>query len=502
MLRHVYILLPASPFSSRVLHSIHSGILYTLSSNLSQLICFILSQILYFPYLREHRLYISQFLTFSIFDMEFHLPQPELLRESYTVERVQEGIAYADQRMRSPNPPSPNVTKLLATYKSACQDFLIRSGSETGFEEWSRTALLKEIRTYEERMAELFWFTKIDDEETQSFQANLLKLRRYQYYARYGDYARKLASELGITPCEAKAEDWELLSREYPWRILSDKLREEKPVWKKYRTSAKADRVQTTRHVRNACIVLGVDIVQMEQAIHTCGDLNEALCSSVGTFLEKGEYSKLAEMISTDLNDLSSIFPLELKHEETLIRAILLELKDRWFEIEQEDHPYYPPASSWQPRRRLRHEHIIHEHPTTKEAAKAHHHKMVVGSARNHLRALKMVKDLVVGPRSGSGIQSSRRKNRRAIYYLRKRRDAWFAIAASARKYDSFNSSLAMQRIVNTVVSSLQDGIVGPSSPVLPRTQSPALTPATSLFSGDWWSRGLVGLVLGVVTST
>lgn len=417
--------------------------------------------------------------------MELQPPQPELLLESYTIERVQEGVAYAEQRMCSTNVPSPNVTKLLATYKSACQDFLIRSGSETGFEEWTKTALLKEIRTYEERMPEIFWFTRIDDEETQSFQASLLKLRRFQYYARYGDYAQKLASKLRITPCEEKAEDWELLSREYPWRILSDKLREEKPIWKKHRMSAKADRVQTTRYVRNACIILGADFDQMEQAIHTRGDRNEALCSSVGTLLEKGLCSKLAEMISTDLNDLSSIFPLELKHEETLIRAILLELKDRWFLIEQEDHPFYPPASSWQPRGRLRDEHIIHGHPTTKQAAKAHHHKMVVGSARKHLRALKMVKDLVVRPQSGSGVQSSRKQSRRVVHNLRKRRDAWFAIATSTRKYDEFNSSLTMQRIVNTVVSSLRDGDVVPLSPVLPRPQSPPLTPATSLFSGD-----------------
>lgn len=433
------------------------------------------------PYLLDCHIF------FSLVNMELLPPQPEIRRENYTIERVRDGIAYAEQRMRSTSGLTPNITKLLATYKSACQDFLIRSGSETGFQGWTKTSLIKEIRAYEENMSGLFWLTKIDDEETHSFQASLLKIRRYHFYARYGDYARKLARKLRITAFAEKDEDWELLSREYPWKKLSKKLREERLMWKKHGANGPKEAVQTTRCVRVACMNLGADFVQMEEAIHTCGDRNEAFQTSFGTLLEKGEYRKLAETISADLNDLSSIFPVELKHEETLIRAILLEFKDRWFQIEQEDHPFYPPAASWEPTKKLKSEHIIHEHPATKKAAKAHNKKMVVRMARRRLRALKMVKGLAIQPQltSDGPPPPAAKLKRQAIHCLRKRRQAWHAIAASARKYDEFNSSLALQRIVNTVVSSLRDGVVGPSSPVPSPLPSPALTPATSIMSDD-----------------
>lgn len=490
-------------FQSSAAYLPHSSTLpYIVTSILPQLFYRILPQPLYFNLLRSIASASLSTLHPLLFKMALLPPEPEALREDYTLERVREGIDYANQRMDSTNRPSPNLAKLLATYKSACQDFLIRSGCETGFEEWSKTALLREIQTYEENMSILHYFLNSDDEETQSFKASLLKLRRYQYYARYGDYARNLAGKLRITACAEEAEDWELLSREHPWKILSEKLKEEQPIYKKYGLSKKIDKIQTTRFVRFACMTLGADFVQMKEAIFTCGDREHALCSNVGNLLEIGEYSKLAQMISEDLNDLSSIFPLELKHEETIIRAILLQLKERWFEIEQDDHPFYPPASSWEPTKKLKNEHIIHRHPVTKNAAKAHTKQMVVRLARRRLRELKMAKDLAVVenppyPSSSSSSSSSsprkqsRKQSRHTTFCLRKRTAAWHAITSSARHRDPFNSSLVMQRVVNTVVSSLErneeDGVIAglPLYAVESAPVTPPFTPATSVSSGD-----------------
>lgn len=466
--------------------------------------------------------------------MAFYPPELELFRECYSIERVQDGIAFADVHLNPANKPPPMVVKLLATYKSACQDFLIRSGYQTGFQELSRTALLTDIQAFEESISNLYWFTNDYDEEMEDLQPSLLKLRRCQYYARYSDFARQLAHKLGITMFGEEAEDWDVVAREYPWKKLSEKLKEEHPAYKKHGLRAGKDEIQTTWFVRAVCMAIGADFAQMEEAIHTCGDREQALTSNVDTLLAKGEYKKLATMISADLNDLSSIFPLELKHDETVIRAILIQLKERWFKIEWAEPPFYPTSSLWEPTAHLQKEHLNHDDPATEKTAKAHTHKMVARHARRRLHALKMVKKYAVtvekpprpqtqptniaappptppySPSSSSPPpflppislpKSHQRKfkrqtetqRRHATFYLRKRKSAYFAVAsASARNHDAYASSLHMQRVLNTVDAMLQlredngaaAGVMGEGYRAVEQVE-PMTTPATSIWKGN-----------------
>ena len=212
---------------------------------------------------------------------------------------------------------------MLVIYRAACQAYLGELEHGTGGP--SKVSLLDEIRGHEVNMVNDSWFRDVDDEETHRFKESFLTLRRYQYYARYGDYARRLATILRLEASKANIEGWRHLSGKHTGKNISDQLSHEELLWNKHKPNHDYTKYPTIYTVYLTCRSLGIDYDLMKAAIHTSGDCKEALHSDIDTFLERGKYHQLAEMISSDLNDLSSIIPLDLQHEEALMRAILLD---------------------------------------------------------------------------------------------------------------------------------------------------------------------------------
>ncbi|MCJ1467811.1 hypothetical protein MMC07_006436 [Pseudocyphellaria aurata] len=428
-------------------------------------------------------------------------PRPELQPKDYTVERIQEGIAYVDKRLGSATrKPSPNLSRLLVTYKTACQDFLEQY--ENNPSTLDRSTLLTELRSYEEDMSSDAWFREIDSQESHKYKQGLLQLRLYQCYARYGDYAKMLAHDLRITACAQGTPDWELLSREFQWNDISKRIYEEHKRWEAHGLCACKEEIKTTRAVHKACLALGADFDQMLLAIHTYGNRNETLHNHVGTYADEGKYAKLAETLSKDLNDLSSIIPLELKHEETLMRAILLELRDKWFEIEVDEY-IQPPPDEWFPTEALRDMHRNRKLPEVKAAAKVEHDKSVLRGAQKRLHRAGQIQELVQqlsakpdatalpqpGPQKEKGGNKRQESNSNHLSPS-KRKKVWLAISKhQVRACSAFSSSLDLQKQVNMMTASYRTSFgssppsspspsQGPSSPVLAVTPSSPQAPS------------------------
>lgn len=66
--------------------------------------------------------------------------------------------------------------------------------------------LLTEIRKYEEDISRHSWLKLAGDDKKQELRDEMRDLRRLQYYARYGDYAQRIAHELGD---KTRAQDTE-----------------------------------------------------------------------------------------------------------------------------------------------------------------------------------------------------------------------------------------------------------------------------------------------------
>lgn len=418
---------------------------------------------------------------------EVSLPRPEPYKHLYTTERIQEGVKYVDQRLSSTTKkPPPILSKLLVTYRAACEAYLSEPGDSTGRP--SKASLLSEIRTYEQEMVNDSWFKDLGDEETHQFKESLLLLRRYQYYARYGDYAQRLCQQLRLQSSSDRFEGWRTLSSAHSRQDISKVIRHEETIWNQPAWAHEPINCPTIYAVHRTCIALDADHKQMIAAIHTYADRNEILHNSIDSLLKLGEFQELAKIISGDLNDLSSIIPLELLKEEALMRAILLDLKKRWFDIPEIDNMQRPP-STWHASKELKKEIQLRQNPATKAAAiTEHQNDALLGSIkllRRNSRDCELIGQLLGNPQPGvlpkPGPQSMRTSKRRASSEITpaERKKCWRAISDHhLRGYDQFNSSLAMQRLVNSITATYRANY-GSSPPPSPG-QSPNADPPES----------------------
>lgn len=116
-------------------------------------------------------------------------------------------------------------------------DYLKHLGNS--FLDASQTHLLSKIYAYEKDISKHGWPKATVDSKEQGLQEEILRLRRLQYYARYGDYAQKIAHSLGDTTRTHETGKWEKLSGVYSWSQISGQLHTEKACWEKIRTIRK-----------------------------------------------------------------------------------------------------------------------------------------------------------------------------------------------------------------------------------------------------------------------
>ena len=224
-------------------------------------------------------------------------------------------------------------------YRGTCEEYL---GHEaTDFKGVKKTDLLSEIRSMESDMCTRLWLQAADSHATQILQEDLIKLRRMEYYARYGDYSQRLAHHLRDETNLRKSEGWELLSGANRWSEISNAIHGEAEWWQEWGSSRGTENVKTIYAVYLGC----KDI----QAIHMYGTRNETFHSSIPDLVKRAQFARVAEILYLDLKDLSSIMPLNMQREEEFMRAVVLELIDNWF---KKDYDPDTPGS-WTPTENL-----------------------------------------------------------------------------------------------------------------------------------------------------
>lgn len=236
-------------------------------------------------------------------------PRPEPHPKDYSDARVQAGINYAEHRLNSTKrKPSPILEKLLLIYKGACSEFL----HQKKFENVRQSKLLSEIRGYEEEMARRPWVSAVGDEYTESLQRELVKLRRLQFFARYGDYTHRVAHQLRDSTGREQTENWKEISGTFQWSNISQRITTEADHWKLYGSSKDINEVKTTYAVYQGCQKTGLNFKQALTAIDTYGARNEAFHNPINNLVAEGRWTDIATTLAEDLRDLASTMPIEL----------------------------------------------------------------------------------------------------------------------------------------------------------------------------------------------
>ncbi|KAI9769013.1 MAG: hypothetical protein M1839_003843 [Geoglossum umbratile] len=392
-------------------------------------------------------------------------PKPESSPDGYTPDRIQVGIAYATQRLQSKTrKPSPNSEKILVLYRGACEEYL--EHEEAGFKNVKKIDLLSEIRSMESDLCTKNWLQVADSHKSQILQEDLIRFRKLEYYARYGDYAQRLAHSLRKETGSKKTEGWELLSGAKQWSDISDAIQGEAEWWKKYGSSKGTEEVQHIYAVYLGCMDIGIDYNRMIQTIHTYGARNTAFHSLIPKLIAEGQFGKVADILYNDLQELSSIMPPDLEEEEDFMRATLLELRDKWFKRD-----YNPDAPfGWTPTDELvAYWKDLSESPKKSEESRLKH---AINVEQGVLRRLKEVEeeDTVIqqvrskfdetslpdaGPLPKRKASDSLSNSEPKLKKLKKtREEVWECIMTQQKQAKgTFRQSLEKQRQVNRLVS-------------------------------------------------
>lgn len=141
----------------------------------------------------------------------------------YTEMRVKGGLEYAYQWLKSTTrKPSPYQQRLLTMYQTPCQDYLFHFINN--FINASQKDLFFDIHRYEEDLARHCWAKAARDPRAQQLQQEMVKLRKVHYYAKYGDYARRVAHALRDATWGQQIENWNKISGQYKWSDISTQL--------------------------------------------------------------------------------------------------------------------------------------------------------------------------------------------------------------------------------------------------------------------------------------
>lgn len=223
--------------------------------------------------------------------------------------------------------------KALLVYKGACQEYL--EARKEILSEGRKKEMLSEIREYEIEISNSGRVKAVGSEDRHRFQGQPLYLRRLHYYARYGDYAGRLSHQIRQGAFDHRVEGWEILSGAQQWTKISERTEQESDAWKNCAVTKDREAHPTTSTVMEASMAIGTDFSRMIQAIHTHATRNDNLHNPINNLIADGNFPEIANTIYNVLAELGNIMPVEMCEEEQFTRAVLPELRDLWFEIEE-----------------------------------------------------------------------------------------------------------------------------------------------------------------------
>lgn len=279
---------------------------------------------------------------------------------AYTRERIQEGIDWAYQRLDSKTRKvSPLSEKLFLDYVEALSTYL--EDEKEGFPEQDKEKQLFNIRAFEEDIGRGRWHELSAGGDKPSWAADIIQLKKYQLFARYGDYLGHICYKVRGESQKKEVEGWAKLSGTRNWTDVSMDIKAEDAAWKKY-GSGHPDEVKTTYAIWQTCLIMAFDFNTVVEAIHGYADRDKLFHSGLGHLAQEAEYSGVAKALFEDIKGLESFMSVKDAVPHDCISAILFQLKEQWFEIDNEDTP-----GSWIPKSELR---ALHKKPEDDEAAK------------------------------------------------------------------------------------------------------------------------------------
>lgn len=256
------------------------------------------------------------------------LPSPG----GYSDSVVERRLSYVEMQKRRDLTPRSRI--FLQLYETTATMLLAEADPQ------KRRSHQKSLQQYDDFLDKnqdiLIANTKVERE----IEESLLKLKLFEYFARYGDYFAFQSSRIKKVAEDMKVEGRETL-RGY-WTDIAKDIQVEMEV-------AKLNGKTLVCPKRASMLVavgkfMGVSSDSLITSIMAYGEQNSLVHSGINEFLQKKHYSTVAKLLWQDEKDLPLIMPPERSEEKEALLQIIVALREDIFDIEPGEEDNY---QSW-----------------------------------------------------------------------------------------------------------------------------------------------------------
>lgn len=165
-----------------------------------------------------------------------------------------------------------------------------------------------------------------DSKGAQELQNNLVRLKKYVFYGRYGDILANVCTHVKLDALKRQVEGWQTLEKK-PWPNIDLNLQAEKPEFEKLQMpqmSSTGDPHKCPTHmaIHTACQGLGFKSEDMFEYINQYASRNRLMHSELTVLVKEDRWDELKTMLYSDLSNLLT----GLAPEENVAAGILAKL--------------------------------------------------------------------------------------------------------------------------------------------------------------------------------
>lgn len=214
-------------------------------------------------------------------------PKPKMEQSvyAYTDERLQQGWDYAEKSLER-HDITPRSAIFMNKYKEQISDAMNASANE------DRVAYIRGVRVLEHLLNTEFFLKYSLSDKMKQLHKQILALREFQYFARYGDYLQGKNNQ--VPKLLLFEKDWTNLGRILSGTDPSD-------TDGQHRTNLLA-------LIAEASYGLALDYRLVEFSILEYGKRNNAICRDLEYLKNFGAFDMLKQILSEDWKDIDLIF--------------------------------------------------------------------------------------------------------------------------------------------------------------------------------------------------
>jgi hypothetical protein len=262
----------------------------------------------------------------TMIDSSSETLKPEDDVDNYTDDRLKQGLKFADALLARRD-TTPRTINYMILYKESIQHALEAPDPR------ERDVLVGGVKNIEHVINVRKSIYLEPSEEVKKLQADLLDLRTIEYYARYGDYLKRIPNQVRSHVTATNHPESSQLSDRWSWTSLGAQLKlESKFLEKSDCNSTKSD---TPLHcvLLDACRGLGLDFHRTRWSILEYSTRNERMHRDMDVFIAQQDYGQLGTMLYHDYMDVDCVFSTIEKGEvdKQHLRSIIREHIDLYF---------------------------------------------------------------------------------------------------------------------------------------------------------------------------